>query len=104
MGKLFLFLFSIAVLSCNNDSKNSSATSSANADSASAKSYTWTDDDEKEFLADCVESAKAKVNDTLAFKHCNCVLKQLKQNFPSYDSANASADSAQLALYASKCQ
>jgi len=103
MFKLFLLLFSIAVISCNNDSK-SSTTDSANSDSASAKSFTWTNDDEKEFLADCIESAKAKVGDTVAFKQCNCVLRQLKQNYPTLDSANASADSTQLAVYANKCK
>ena len=103
MFKLFLLLFSIAVVSCNNDSQTSTA-GSANSESAATKSYTWTDDDEKEFLADCVESAKAKVGDTVAFKQCNCVLRQLKQNYPTLDSANASADSTQLAMYANKCK
>src|SRR5687767_5471172 len=75
MFKIFLLLSLIAVIACNNDSKNSSA-ATTNPDSASVKGgFTWADDEEKEFLADCVESAKANVGDTIAFKQCNCVLK-----------------------------
>ena len=103
MIKLLLLLSFIAVIACNNDSKNSSATA-PNSDTVVAKGFTWADDEEKEFLADCVESAKANVGDTVAFRHCNCVLKQLKQNFPTLDSANATADSTQLAMYATNCK
>lgn len=105
MSKLLLSFLIIIVVSCNTKSNNNTnSADSLTAAGAQTKSYTWTDSDEKEFLAACVQSAKANLNDTAAFKQCNCVLKQLKQNFPTLDSANNSADSAQLVAFAANCK
>ncbi|MGZ5189723.1 MAG: hypothetical protein ACXWCZ_01820 [Flavisolibacter sp.] len=87
-----IFLFSIILLTgllflfaCNNDS----ASSSANKDSANAsKGFVWTTEDDNEFLADCIEEAKANFNygEDTAFIRCNCALKQLKTTYQNYDS------------------
>ena len=86
------FLISMIVLSCitflfacNNDSSSSSA----NKDSAnSGKGFVWTTEDDNEFLADCIEEAKANFNygEDTAYIRCNCALKQLKTKYQNYDS------------------
>ena len=105
MFKLYFSLLIIALVACNNNSDNKAASSDSSATTTTngVKSYTWADEDEKEFLAGCVESAKSKLNDTAAFKQCNCVLRELKQHYPSLDSVST-ADSTQLVGYADKCK
>jgi hypothetical protein len=101
MLKLFLPLAMFLIVACNN-SKNSPAASGS--DTTAAKSFTWNSEDEKEFLAQCVESAKANINDTTAYAHCKCVLDQLKQVYPNMDSVAAVMDTAMARKYAANCK
>ena len=105
MYKLFLSLAFFFAISCNNAS-DTAAEATKNADTATTatKSYTWDSEDEKEYLAQCVETAKANVNDTAAYARCKCVLDQLKQVYPNMDSAYANLDSAAAVRYAANCQ
>ena len=106
MFKLFLSLLIIIVVACNTKSdKASTTTDSTKATTADAKSFTWSDEDEKEFLAGCVENAGNNRSDTVAYAQCHCVMEQLKKTFPTMDSAaNALNDSATIAGYVSKCK
>ena len=105
MFKLYLQLLIVFIVACINKSDKSTT----DADSAKAttanKSFAWSDEDEKEFLSDCVQNAKAKLSDTAAYAQCKCVMEQLKKNFPTMDSADhALNDSATLAAFISKCK
>ena len=103
MFKPYLFFFLVIIVACNTKSNNNTAIDSTQA--AAGKSFTWSDEDEKEFLADCVEGAKTNRSDTAAYAQCKCVLDQLKQNFPNLDSADSAlADSSKAAAYAIKCK
>lgn len=103
MFKLFLSLLLFAVIACNSDPKTPSATAPSAIDTS--KSFAWPDEDEKEFLADCVANAEARLNDTAAFAYCKCVLEQLKHVYPNLDSAAAIIiDSARAAAYVEKCK
>jgi hypothetical protein len=106
MFKLCLSLLILTAIACNTQSdKASDTTDSAKNAVAATKSFTWSDEDEKEFLAGCVENAKANLSDTAAYAQCHCVLEQLKKTFPTMDSAaNALSDSATAAAYVSKCR
>lgn len=103
MSRILLLLFVSLALACNSSSKKSEAPKE---DSTSkAKSYSWTKEEERDFLAGCVDNAKGKLGDTLAFAQCNCVLSKLKESFPSLDSASPTLmDSAKAAAIASKCK
>ena len=104
MTKLFLSLALFITLACNN-SKAPSADAGPGTDSAVAKSYEWTDEEEKEFLAGCVDNARTSVSDTAAYAHCKCVLDQLKLTFPNMDSASAIImDTTKAALFVAKCK
>jgi hypothetical protein len=105
MYKLFLFLAFFLAISCNN-TPDTAADTTKNADTTATapKSYTWNSEDEKEYLAQCVETAKGNVNDTTAYARCKCVLDQLKQVYPNMDSAFANVDSAAAVRYAANCQ
>lgn len=105
MYKLFLSLAFFLAISCNN-APDTAADTTKNADTTATapKSYTWNSEDEKEYLAQCVETAKGNVNDTTAYARCKCVLDQLKQVYPNMDSAFANLDSAAAVRYAANCQ
>ena len=105
MFKLFLCLAFFLAISCNN-STDTAADTAKNADTTAAapKSYTWASEDEKEYLAQCVATAKGNLNDTTAYARCKCVLDQLKQVYPNMDSAFANLDSAAVIRYAANCQ
>ena len=101
MFKLFLPLAILFIVACNNSKKSPDSKGS---DTTGAKSFTWNSEDEKEFLAQCVESAKANINDTTAYAHCKCVLEQLKQVYPNMDSVAAVMDTAMAKKYAANCK
>ena len=103
MFKLVLLLAIFLIAACNN-SKNSPAAGDLKGSDTTAKSFSWNSEDEKEFLAQCVESAKGNVNDTTAYAHCKCVLEQLKQVYPNMDSVAAVMDTAMAKKYASNCK
>ncbi|HEX6334622.1 MAG TPA: hypothetical protein VFZ78_10380 [Flavisolibacter sp.] len=72
---------------------------------ATAPAFTWTPEDENLFLADCVENAKVSLAEDSAFMYCKCVLNQLRQKFPTYDSANAVlSDTARAAEFVKPCR
>jgi hypothetical protein len=106
MFKLYLSLLIIFIVACNNNTdKSTTDADSAKATTAASKSFTWSNEDEKEFLFDCVQNAKARLSDTAAYAQCKCVMEQLKKNFPTMDSADhALNDSATLAAFISKCK
>ena len=104
MIKLFLSLAVLVILACNSSTPSADDTKQGT-DNAVTKAYTWTDEEEKEFLAGCVDNAKTSVSDTAAYAHCKCVLDQLKQAFPNMDSASAIImDTAKAAAYVAKCK
>ena len=104
MSRIFLCLFVAALaIACNTSSKKADAAKEDS--SVITKSHTWTEEEERVFLADCVDKAKAQLGDTLAFAQCNCVLGKLKQNFPTLDSAASTlSDTAKAASFASSCK
>ena len=105
MIKLFLSLAVLIILACNSSTTPSADGTKPGTDSAVTKAYTWTDEEEKEFLAGCVDNAKTSLSDTAAYAHCKCVLDQLKQAFPNMDSASAIImDTAKAAAYVAKCK
>lgn len=91
------------VISCNNAS-DTGTEATKKMDTALAKSYTWDSTDEKDFLAQCVETAHVNVNDTAAYANCKCVLDQLKQVYPNLDSVAAVMDTVMAAKYAANCK
>ena len=96
--------FVLLVAACNPSPKTGSG-NEAGSHSKTEKSFSWTQEDERDFLAGCVDNAKAKLGDTLAFAQCNCVLGKLKESFPSLDSASAVLmDSTKAAAFANKCK
>jgi hypothetical protein len=106
MFKLYFLLLIVFIVACKANSNNTNDSVDSTAITTNTgKSFTWADEDEKEFLAGCVENAKAKLSDTAAYAQCKCVLEQLKKVFPTMDSAaNALTDSTTAALYINKCK
>ena len=80
--KILILLFLLAFAAC-----NSKTSKQKGADSSAAQSYNWSQEEQNEFLTGCTDSAKVKMDEAAAFAYCNCVLKQLKQSYPSMDSA-----------------
>ena len=103
MFKLFFSVIIILIVSCNNSKDASPASATENTDGTKSK-FTWSNQDEKEFLADCVNNAKVRVSDTSAYAHCKCVMQQLEQVFPTMDSAAAVLDTAMASKYAANCK
>ena len=104
MFKLFFAVTIIFIASCNNSKDTSPTTATQTTDNSKPKVHSWSDQDEKEFLAECVNNAKARVSDTAAYAHCKCVMEQLEQVFPSMDSAAAVLDTAMASKYAANCK
>lgn len=78
------FALLLILASCNSDTKEQSS-----AETLKKKGHTWTTDDDNTFLAECVEGARTRFEEPQAFAHCNCVLANVKVDFPSLDSASA---------------
>ena len=106
MSKVFSLLLILALATAcnsNNSKVDASDIGAAKQDSTVTK-YNWTTEEEKQYLADCVNNAKPRLNDTAAYAYCKCVLQQLKQKFPTADSAAVVLDSAMAAQLAANCK
>lgn len=102
MLKNFLFVAVVVLSACNSGPKTSSNDDKT---STNAKSYNWSENDEKEFLSGCVDSARLKLGDAAAYAQCKCILGQLKQAYPNMDSAApALMDVKKVAAMAAKCK
>jgi len=103
MQKFILILACSFCFACNNSSSDASQSTS---DSVRTKtSFTWTREDERQFLSDCIDHAKDTHGEDTAYIYCNCVLRQVKEDYPNLDSASAIlVDSVQAAKYTDKCQ
>jgi hypothetical protein len=103
MQKFILILGCSICFACSNSSSEGTPSRS---DSVRTKtSFTWTKDDEHQFLSDCIEHAKNQHGEDTAYIYCNCVLQQVKEDYPNLDSASAILiDSVQAAKYTDRCQ
>lgn len=105
MSKIFFLFLLFALAACNNPSNDAATVDTVSADTSKKKSFTWPVDEEKEFLAGCVDNAKAKLGDTAAYSYCHCILAQVQQTYPNMDSAYAVLmDSTQVLAYAKNCR
>ena len=107
MCKIYSLFLLAALLACNNgpNKTRESKTAADTAGQTTATKYTWQETEEQEFLSGCVDSAKIKVNEATAFAQCKCILTQLKQRFPSMDSASpALMDVKYVAQLAANCK
>jgi hypothetical protein len=106
MAKFILFLSIIFFASCNSDGTNSSVKK----DSIKTQkkiAASWSNNDEMEFMDNCVEGAKERLGEEKAFNQCKCILRQLQEKNPTNDSTasiSIMSDTAQLVQFAKKCQ
>ena len=104
MSKLlivFLFIF----LACNNGSSDTPVSAEAPPDTVQKKLHTWPADEEKDFMAGCVDNAKGRLGDTASYRYCKCILEQVKETYPSIDSASSVLlDSTKVVAYAQNCK
>lgn len=106
MFKISALLTVLFLTACNSNSSESSSTSdsSKNANSSATTVSTWSKEDENEFLDGCIENAKVRLGLDTAYIYCNCVLKQIEQEFPTMDSAStALLDTTRAAAFTEKC-
>jgi hypothetical protein len=103
MYKTFFLAAIVLMMACNNDTKEAKTLNENG--SAQTKTHTWPQEDEQEFLDDCIGNAGAKMQEAAAYANCKCVLNELKKTFPNLDSAaSALTDTAQVAAFTAKCQ
>jgi hypothetical protein len=91
MSKIFLILV-LFLAACNNSNNTSTEKTTTGDTTVSASSAKWSEQDENDFLRDCVDNAKTKLGEEKSYTYCNCVLKQIRQKFPNLDSASAYLD------------
>jgi hypothetical protein len=103
MQKIIFLLIAAICFACNN---SSSENQQGKSDSVRTKTgFSWTKEDEHEFLSDCIDHAKGSHGEDTAYIYCNCVLRQVKEDFPNLDSASAIlVDSVQASKYTSACE
>ncbi len=104
----YFFIFLVLITAgCNNNSTDTSSKKNEadKKDSSNVQSFTWAQEEEQEFLAGCIDSAKVKMKEEAAFAQCKCILGQLKQQFPNMDSAApALMDVNRAAAFVAKCK
>jgi len=100
MWKL-MTLAAIFFMSCNNSSDTASTSGDSTKHSTTSQ---WSRDDENEFLAACVDNAKARYSEDTSYSYCRCVLEKIKKDIPTADSAEiVLQDSTKIAEYTKDC-
>lgn len=102
MFKIILGMVVSVLIACNTGPDSGK---DSQKDSSTVKGYSWPVNEENEFLSGCVDSAKLKMDEAAAFAQCKCILKQLKQLYPSMDSAApALMDIKRVAAFVENCK
>ncbi len=88
-------------MSCNNDKSTSGNTTSTSADTSQRILSVWPQEDQNEFMAECVDNAEERLGEQAAFGYCKCMLGKMQERFPTLDSAAVVLlDTAQAAILA----
>ena len=107
MFKTFALFLLVVMAACNNNesaSVNNNATT-VDTTKATKPSFKWAEDEEREFMAGCVDKAKGNLGDTASYSYCHCILAQVKQTYPNMDSASAVLmDTSAVVQYAKNCK
>jgi hypothetical protein len=104
MSKL-LIVFLFILVACNNESADTPVSAEASRDTVQKKLHTWPANEENDFMAGCVDNAKGKLGDTASYRYCKCILEQVKETYPSLDSASfVLLDSTKVVAYAQNCK
>jgi hypothetical protein len=106
-SKFILLFFCIHFIACNNQTENTTSnkdTTSKNTTTTTTGS--WTQEDELEFIAGCVDNAKARFGEAKAFTYCRCIFNQVKTKYTSMDSTTMIKlrDTAEVAKMAKNCE
>ena len=105
--KSILFIATVFLFfACKNNNSGSGTMQSTDSAKAVA-SPDLTKEEEAEFMSNCVEVAKARLNgdEKKAYASCNCMLNQIKEKYPNLDSAQAMLqDSVQVRQLQKNCQ
>jgi hypothetical protein len=101
MRKIICILAAFVVISCNNDKKEPDDANVKTEDTSSGFVAVWPQEDQNEFMGDCVDNATNVLGEAAAFGYCKCMLAKVQQRFPTLDSAAvALLDTAQAAKLA----
>lgn len=107
MKPILFFLTAFLFIACNNNDHSAAGTTMQSTTNAAAAAPDWEQEDEVEFMGNCVEGAKAryKNDEKRAYAYCNCVLNQIKDRYPNMDSAQAMLrDTAQVMKLQEVCK
>ncbi|HWJ91627.1 MAG TPA: hypothetical protein VNR87_10985 [Flavisolibacter sp.] len=103
MARILLILVTAFCFACSNSASDNQPSKSDSV--RTKKAFSWSQEDEREFLSDCIDHAKDKHGEDTAYIYCNCVLRQVKEDFPNLDSASAIlVDTVQAAKYTEACR
>ena len=104
MIRFIILSFFVFTACSNSGSGDHKEKDSGNQNNGTYNSADWPKEKENVLLDDCIEELKGKMSQDTAYTYCNCVLKQLKKDFPNIDSASSALnDSSRAARYVAPC-
>ena len=101
----FIILCTFLFAACSNSGSGENKGSDTSSHSGTYNTADWPKDKENELLDGCIEELKGQMSQDSAYTYCNCVLKQLRKDFPNIDSASSALqDSTEAARYVANCR
>ena len=102
----FLLMFSaFLVISCNSGKRQESGENdkSENSSADNAKSRNWSNEDQVNFMEDCISEATNNMKEDSARVYCACMLTKAQSAYPKFEEVSKKMTVDQVDKWATEC-
>lgn len=100
--KILLIISACFIISCNSGKNNEAGESDKNENSAGAQGK-WTNEEQVNFMDDCISNAGAGMGNDSTQLYCACMLKKAQAAYPKYADVEKKMTIEQVNKWASEC-
>jgi hypothetical protein len=106
MKNFLIILLGLLTFACNSGTDNKDGnndTTLRNTTPGTAAGGNWTNEDQVNFMDNCISEAGRNISRDSAQAYCACMLTRAQQNYPDYQQANSKMTMEQMNSWAEDC-
>ena len=103
--KPFLIIFALFLFSCNSGQRKEKTDDNNKTENStqSDPGNKWSNEDQVNFMNDCIQEAGRNISSDSAQKYCACVLVKAQSAYPDFKAADAKMTVEQINQWAEEC-
>jgi hypothetical protein len=103
MKNFLIILLGLITFACNSGSDSKAGTQDTTINNSETGGKAWTNEDQVNFMDNCINEAGRNISRDSAQKYCACMLTKAQQNYPDYQQANSQMTMEQVNNWAEEC-